>query len=213
MAPAVLELGDRDQHLLVFGDQRCGKTTVLRGIVQELVARHRPGGLVFAVMDLRGEVAAVVPPDYLGAHARTAVQARNLAEAVAQDLAGRSSGDDERHPRVVVLADDYDMVASAGTEPLRPLMRYLPSARDLGLHVVVARPVAGASRAMYDLSLQSVHDAGGSALIMSGDRSEGQILPRVYAEPQPPGRGLFVRRGEQPHVVQVAHFRSLRSAG
>ena len=213
MTPAVLELGDRDQHLLVFGDQRCGKTTVLRGIVQELVARHRPGELVFAVMDLRGEVAAAVPPDYLGAHARTSVQARNLAEAVAQDLAGRVSERDESHPRVVVLADDFDMVASAGTEPLRPLMPHLPSARDLRLHVVVARPVAGASRAMYDLSLQSVHDTGGSALIMSGDRTEGQILPRVYAEPQPPGRGLFVRRGERPHVVQVAHFRSLRSAG
>jgi S-DNA-T family DNA segregation ATPase FtsK/SpoIIIE len=99
-----------------------GHIDLLRGIVQELVARHRPGELVFAVMDLRGEVAAVVPPDYLGAHARTAVQARNLAEAVAQDLAGRSSGDDSPHPRVVVLADDYDMVASAGTGPLRPVM-------------------------------------------------------------------------------------------
>ena len=66
---------------------------------------------------------------------------------------------------------------------------------------------------MYDLSLQSVHDTGGSALVMSGDRTEGQILPRIYAEPQPPGRGRFVRRGEPSHVVQVAHFRPLRRAG
>lgn len=51
------------------------------------------------------------------------------------------------------------------------------------------------------------------ALIMSGDRTEGQILARVYAEPQPPGGGLFVRQGEQLHLVQVVHFRSLRSAG
>jgi hypothetical protein len=33
------------------------------------------------------------------------------------------------------------------------------------------------------------------------------------AEPMPAGRGLFVRRGEAPHIVQVAHFRPLRSAG
>jgi S-DNA-T family DNA segregation ATPase FtsK/SpoIIIE len=213
MAPAVLELGDRDQHLLTFGDQGCGKTTLLRGIVQELVSRHAPDELVFAVMDLRGEVAAAVPPDYLGAHARTAVQARRLAEAVAQDLADRKTGSDDAYRRVVVLADDYDMVASAGTEPLRPLLPHLPSARDLGLHVVLARPVAGAARAMYDVSLQSVHDTGGSALIMSGDRTEGQILPRIYADPQPPGRGSFVRRGEPPFIVQVAHFGPLRSAG
>jgi S-DNA-T family DNA segregation ATPase FtsK/SpoIIIE len=213
MAPAVLELGDRDQHLLVFGDQRCGKTTLLRGIVQELVAGHSADELVFAVMDLRGEVAAAVPPDYLGAHARTAVEARRLAEAVAEDLAGRATAGVDAYRRVVLLADDYDMVASAGTEPLRPLLPHLPSARDLHLHVVLARPVAGAARAMYDVGLQSVHDTGGSALVMSGDRTEGQILPRVYAEPHPPGRGLFVRRGVPPFTVQVAHFRSLRSAG
>ena len=48
---------------------------------------------------------------------------------------------------------------------------------------------------------------------MSGERTEGQILPRIYAEPMPAGRGLFVRRGEAPHIAQVAHFRPLRSAG
>jgi S-DNA-T family DNA segregation ATPase FtsK/SpoIIIE len=212
MAPAVLELGGRDQHLLVFGDQRCGKTTLLRGIVQDLVSRNSCDELVFAVMDLRGEVAAAVPREYLGAHARTAAEARALAEAVARDLAERPATAEDR-ARVVVLADDYDMIASAGTEPLRPLVPHLASARDLRFHVVVTRPVAGAARAMYDPSLQSLHDTGGSALVMSGERTEGQILPRIYAEQMPAGRGLFVRRGEAPHIVQIAHFRPLRSAG
>jgi S-DNA-T family DNA segregation ATPase FtsK/SpoIIIE len=41
---------------------------------------------------------------------------------------------------------------------------------------------------------------------MSGDRSEGQLLPKVYAEPMIAGRGRLVRRGERPTLVQVAHF-------
>jgi S-DNA-T family DNA segregation ATPase FtsK/SpoIIIE len=39
---------------------------------------------------------------------------------------------------------------------------------------------------------------------MSGDRSEGQLLPRVYAEPRPPGRALWVRRGERARLIQTA---------
>jgi S-DNA-T family DNA segregation ATPase FtsK/SpoIIIE len=96
---------------------------------------------------------------------------------------------------------------SGGSEPLAPLLPYLASARDLRLHVLLTRPVAGSTRAMYDASLQSVRDTGGSCLVMSGERTEGPILPRLYAEPMPPGRGWFVRRGEPPHVMQVAHFR------
>ena len=34
----------RDQHLLVLGDARCGKTTLLRGIVQGAIDRYSPEG-------------------------------------------------------------------------------------------------------------------------------------------------------------------------
>ena len=113
-----------------------------------------------------------------------------------------------------MVADDYDILASGGTEPLRPLLPYLPSARDLRLHVLLTRPVAGASRAMYDVAMQTIRDTGGSSLILSGERSEGQILPQVYAEQMVPGRGRFVRRGERPRIVQVANFaeRTARAA-
>ena len=91
-------------------------------------------------------------------------------------------------------------------DPLRPLLPYLPSARDLGLHVILARPVAGAARAAYDMVLQTLRDTGGTTMIMSGERSEGQIIPSVYAAPLPPGRARVVRRGEPSHLVQIAHF-------
>ncbi len=116
-------------------------------------------------------------------------------------------------PRIVVVIDDYDILASGGTEPLQPLLAYLPSARDLRLNVIVTRPVAGAARAMYDLALQTIRDTGGSTLVMSGERSEGQLLPRLYAEQMVAGRGRFVRRGERPRLIQVAHFTPVEPLG
>ena len=109
-----------------------------------------------------------------------------------------------RPPEVVLLIDDHDIISAGGSEPLAPLIPHLPAARDLGLHVVVTRPVAGATRALYSSFLQSVRDTGGAVLLMSGDRSEGQILPRITPEHMPPGRGRYIRRGEQPYIVQVA---------
>ena len=73
--------------------------------------------------------------------------------------------------------------------------------------MLLSRPVAGASRALYESALQTLRDTGGSSLVMSGERSEGQILPQVYAEQMTAGRGRLVRRGQSPRIVQLADFR------
>ncbi|QKS11738.1 type VII secretion protein EccCa [Curtobacterium sp. Csp1] len=208
MQPAFLELGDRDQHLLVFGDSRSGKSTLLRGVVEGLVDRHAPDELVVAVMDSRGGLTDVCPDDYLGGQASSALEARSLAAAIAEELAKRQASNGRgAGPRIVVVVDDFDILASGGTQPLEPLLPYLPSARDLRLHVLLTRPVAGLQRALFDLTLQALRDTGGSTFLMSGERSEGQIAPQVYAEPMTPGRGRMLRRGERSFIAQVAHFR------
>ncbi|MBT1676147.1 type VII secretion protein EccCa [Curtobacterium aurantiacum] len=202
-----------DQHLLVFGDTASGKTALLRGLAAGFMERSTPDELVLAFMDVRGGAAAGTPDDFLGGHAANGKDARGLAAAIAAELEQRSAGPATGpRPRIVVLVDDYDIVASAGTDPLAPLMPYLPSARDLGLHVVLTRPVAGAARAMYDTVIQSIRDSGATGLVLSGERSEGQVFPKVYAEQFPPGRGRLVRRGTAPRIVQVAHFPSATAA-
>jgi S-DNA-T family DNA segregation ATPase FtsK/SpoIIIE len=206
MEPAYLDLASRDQHVLVFGDHASGKSTFVRGIVQGLVDRFTADELVIAIMDVRGEIAAACPDDYLGGLAESSGQARVLTTAIASELAQRQNSPDKAvGPRIVVIADDYDVLASGGTDPLGPLLPFLPSARELRLNVIVTRPVAGASRALYDVVLQSLRDTGATSLLMSGERSEGQILRGVYAEQMPAGRGRVVRRGDRPRIVQIAH--------
>ncbi|MFS0853845.1 type VII secretion protein EccCa [Microbacterium sp. 179-I 3D4 NHS] len=205
MKTAALDLAHADPHLLLLGDTGCGKTTTLRGIIRGAVARHTPEELVIALMDVRGGLADDIPEEYLGGHAASAPLARQLAASIAVELekrqAARGGG-----PRILVVVDDFDVLAAGGIEPLRPLLPYLASARDLRLNVIATRPVLGASRALFDASLQAVRDTGGSLLLMSGDRSEGALAPRLYAEPLIPGRARLVRRGGAPTLVQVARF-------
>lgn len=198
----------QEQHLLVFGDSGSGKSSLLRGIAHGFLERYTSDEIVFAVMDVRGQVAPVIPEEYLGGHAPNARKAKALAASVAQELERRSDPEEaatKPGPRIVVLVDDHHILGSSGDDPLGPLLPYLPSARDLRLHVFLTRPVAGASRAAFDMAIQALRETGGTGLVMSGERSEGQILPRVYAEQMVPGRGRLVRRGARPVVVHVAH--------
>lgn len=207
MEDAFWELLDTDQHLLVLGDARCGKSTLLRTLARGLTKRFSSDELVIAVMDSRGTVPRAVPEEYLAGHARSTREAAGLASSIAGELESRaamSASERAGLPRVVLLVDDYDILNAGGSEPLHPIVPFLPSARDLGFNVVLTRTVAGVNRAMYGEAMQSLRDTGSTTFLMSGDRSEGQIMPRVYPQAMPPGRGQLLRRGRRPVVVQAA---------
>ena len=53
-------------------------------------------------------------------------------------------------PELFVIVDDYDLVATQAGNPLQPLSEFLPQAKDVGLHMIVARRTGGASRSTYD---------------------------------------------------------------
>jgi S-DNA-T family DNA segregation ATPase FtsK/SpoIIIE len=103
-----------------------------------------------------------------------------------------------------VVVDDFDLVATAAGNPLLPLLPYLPQAQDVGLHVVLARRVAGAGRAIYEPLLQRVRELGSPGIVLAGDPQEGALLGTVRASALPPGRGTYVRRRERPELLQVA---------
>ena len=213
LAPVMLDLFERDQNLLVLGDGESGKTNLLRLISEGLVERFTPEEVVLAVMDPRRSLRNLVPKEYIGGYASSPRVCASLASGVAKELEGRlpDEGDPEAldvpsfsGPRIVVIADDYDVLTTAGQKPLAPFVPYVSNGRDIGLHFVVARRVAGAGRGLFDPLLQSMREIGSSALVMSGDRSEGQIFPRVYAGKQPPGRGKWIAHNGSQQLVQTA---------
>jgi S-DNA-T family DNA segregation ATPase FtsK/SpoIIIE len=102
-----------------------------------------------------------------------------------------------------IVADDYDLVAGPAN-PLLALAEFLPQARDVGLHLLLARSAGGAGRAMFDPVIQRLREMGSPGLIMSGNKDEGALLGGVRPAPQPCGRGFLVTRRGDPRLVQVA---------
>uniref|UniRef100_A0AAU3I649 Type VII secretion protein EccCa n=1 Tax=Streptomyces sp. NBC_01393 TaxID=2903851 RepID=A0AAU3I649_9ACTN len=214
LAPALLDLFGSDQHLLILGDNECGKTNLLKLIVSQLVDRYGDEELVFGVFDPRRGLRGVVPEPYRGGYAHNAKLAAALATGIATELEKRlpetadpDAVDTEPSftgPRIVILVDDYDILTTAGQQPLAPFLPYISSAQDIGLHFVIARRTAGASRALYEPLLTTLRETGTTALLMTGDRTEGQLFPGLYASALPPGRGTLIRRGRHHQLIQTA---------
>ncbi len=101
-----------------------------------------------------------------------------------------------------LVVDDYDLVAGA-TNPLLPLLDLLPQARDIGLHVVLARSAGGAGRAMFEPVVQRLREMGTPTLLMSASPDEGQLFG-VRPQPLPPGRGRLIARRSAARLVQTA---------
>ncbi|MBO0826037.1 MAG: hypothetical protein J2P27_19610, partial [Actinobacteria bacterium] len=80
----------------------------------------------------------------------------------------------------------------------------LPHARDIGLHLILARRCAGSSRALYEPMLQRLSEMEAPGLVMTGQRDEGALFGNVRPSPQPPGRGTLVRRSDGVNLVQTA---------
>ena len=115
------------------------------------------------------------------------------ASLTAEELRARSwwKGSD-----LYLIVDDYDLVAGA-TNPLLPIMDLLPQARDIGLHVVLARSAGGAGRAMFEPVVQRLREMGTPTLLMSASKDEGQLFG-VKPQALPAGRGFLVARRGAP---------------
>ena len=105
---------------------------------------------------------------------------------------------------VFVVVDDYDLVATQQSSPVAQLQPLLAQARDVGLHLVVARRSGGASRALYEPVIQSLRDLAMPGLLLSGSRDEGPLIGTVRPTQAQPGRGRLVTRDRGVEVVQVA---------
>ena len=213
LAPLAMDF-DRHPHLLVLGDGECGKTAALRLLCTELIRTAEPSSVRIELVDYRRTLLGVVETAHLGGYSVSgpALSARMAAlsaqldarmpdeNVTQQQLRDRSWWDG---PDIFVVVDDYDLVAGATGNPLTPLADYLPHAKDLGLHLIVARRSGGAARAMFDPVLARLRDMGCSGLMMSASPDEGVLLGAARPTLQPPGRGTLLVRGRAVELVQL----------
>lgn len=210
-----LDLESEDAHLMVFGDASAGKTEFLRMWLDGLVRARSSDEVRVAVVDYRRSLMESVPESHAISYAGHATAAAGNTTALARKLAERMPPPDitlrqlhERTwwtgPEVYLVVDDYDLVGGHDS-PLAELVPLLPHARDIGLHLVIARRVSGATRmGMSDRALTSLRELGAANLIFSGDPREGVIAADQRAiEGRPAGRGTLVRRGRPALVVQT----------
>jgi ESX secretion system protein EccC len=107
-------------------------------------------------------------------------------------------------PDIFLVIDDYDLAVGATGNPLTPLADLLPHAKDLGLHVIVARRSGGAARAMFDPVLARMRELGCIGVMMSASPDEGVLLGAVRPAALPPGRATLITRGQADQLIQVA---------
>ncbi|MDG4829501.1 type VII secretion protein EccCa [Solwaraspora sp. WMMD1047] len=204
-----------DPHLIAFGDTESGKTNLLRLLARGIQDRYSPAGAAILVVDYRRGLLDVVGGDHLLGYAGSEPSLTAVMPEIAQGMRARLPGPDVTAeqlrrrswwsgPEMFVLVDDYDLVATQGGNPLLPLVELLPQARDIGLHLIVARRSGGAGRALYEPVVQRLRELGSPGLVLSGSRDEGALVADVKPSVRPPGQGQFVSRRTGAAVVQVA---------
>ncbi|HEX5860992.1 MAG TPA: type VII secretion protein EccCb, partial [Nocardioides sp.] len=214
LAPVGLD-ADQEPHLLVFGDSRSGKSALLRTYAHEVMRTRTPRQAQIVVVDHRRSLLGEVPDPYLLHYLTSVAQAAPVLRDLADHLGKRLPGPDVtpeqlrnrtwwRGAEVFVLVDDHDLVATQQDSPILPLQPLLPQARDVGLHLVLARRSGGASRALYEPVIQCLRDLAMPGLLLSGSSDEGRLVGNLTPAPAPPGRARLVTRDRGPEVVQLA---------
>ncbi|WFE48809.1 type VII secretion protein EccCa [Micromonospora sp. WMMD1155] len=215
LKPVHLDLSGEDPHFLVYGDAGSGKSTFLRTYLSGLTSRQSAWDARVVLFDFRHSLLDAVPKEHLGAYAGDPATAQAYVGQVADKLRERlpPPGVTPQQlkeqswwegPRFYVVVDDYDLVSGGSTGLMSPFAAFVPQAREIGLHMLLARRVAGSSRSVTDPVSNRIRDMGGNGLVLSGDPREGVILGDLRAASRPPGRGVLVNRGKPHRLIQVA---------
>jgi len=203
-----------ESHFVVYGDSECGKSALLRSIATRLVEQEDENVRV-VLIDYRRSLLGDIESDRLIGYGTTAEITQGITSDITAVLRQRLPGPDVTPeqlrsrswwggPEVYVLIDDYDLVTSGSNNPVAGFLDYLSQARDVGLHLIVARRAGGAGRAMYEPIMMRLRELATPGIVMSGSRDEGALVGAVKPGPLPPGRGWMVTRKEGVRLVQLA---------
>lgn len=228
--PCELDLDRDGPHLLLAGMTGSGKSELLATLVAGLVLAHPPEELALVLMDYKGGSTfapfAALPhtvglltdlePEAtaralraLGAelrHRETLFGAAGVTDARGYRSARRAHPDLPPLPRLVVVVDEYRVLAEDHPSALSALVRIAGLGRGLGVHLVLAtqRPggiVSAEIRANVNARIaMRVRDVAESHDVLD-------VPDAARLDPHIPGRG-YLRVGSSPPVA----FQAVRAA-
>jgi S-DNA-T family DNA segregation ATPase FtsK/SpoIIIE len=206
---------DASPHLLIYGDAESGKSNMLRHIARSVVAHHNPDEARVMFGDFRRELRDCIP-------AESQLEYAVGSEALTKSIAGVASVIEKRIPgpeispsrlplrdwwtggRLYIIIDDFELTESSGSSgPLQPLLPILAQASDVGVHIIVARSTAGASRSMSNPAIRRMWELGTPALLLSCPKTEGAFLGNLKPRALPVGRAQFINRRRSVRLVQT----------
>jgi ESX secretion system protein EccC len=205
-----------EPHFLCFGDSECGKTNLLRTIARGIVDRCAPEQARIIMVDYRRTMLGFLESEHLIGYGMSTDVLTPIISDVAKSMRARLPGAGVTQqqlrdrswwsgPQLYVLVDDYDLVAAqGGVNPLAPLLEFLAQAKDVGLHLIIARRCGGAARALFEPVSARLRELSTPGIVMSGNPDEGPLLGNVTPVPMPPGRGTLVERKAGRQLVQLA---------
>jgi S-DNA-T family DNA segregation ATPase FtsK/SpoIIIE len=221
---AAVELDFAENPLLmVLGDTKSGKTTLLRHIIRTIRDNSTPERVAFTVLDRRlhlvdeplfpdNEYTANVDrvlPAILGLSALIEKRQPPAGLSAAQ-LTGWSY---EGHTHYLII-DDVDQIPDApamtgpfvGQRPWTPLLGLLAQASDLGLRVIVTARATGSAHAlMTSPLLRRFNDLQATTLMLSGNPADGGKIRGQRFDRLPSGRAILLGDTDTPTYVQLVN--------
>ncbi|MBW1601203.1 type VII secretion protein EccCa [Streptomyces sp. JJ66] len=213
LEPVYLDF-ETDPFLLILGESESGKTALIRLLAQQITERYTPDEARIVVTDYRRGLLGDIPDSHLIVYAAMANSMDSHMSAMADLMEKRTPPDDvtpqqlrDRSwwsgPRIFIIVDDYELVATSNGNPLAVLTEHLPFARDIGVRFIIARNSSGGSRAFFESFMQRFKELGAQGVVLSGDPSEGDLIGKVRPRRMPPGRAIFASRKRGTPLVQV----------
>ena len=216
LATVSLDFAD-NPLLMVFGDSKTGKTTLLRHLIRTIRENSRPDQVAFTVIDRRLQLVdePIFPdneytpnidrilPAMLGLSAL--IEKRRPPVGMSpQELSGwdyrRAANGSGTHLHYLIV-DDVDQIPDGpavagpyvGQRPWTALIGLLAEASDLGLRVIVTARAAGSAHAVMTAPLlRRLNDLQATTLMLSGNpQDSGKIRGHRFRR-LPVGRGVLL---------------------